>query len=322
MLQLGESKNRILQELNNAGDKGRSFKDLLMIPGMFPSNLSKFLKRLQDPSQSLVERDVNTRKYRILEAGEEALKRRDDIVIISRTKRSFSRELKPSNEVVAPRVLPVQASIYLNEQIAAAADMIAREQGLSEPEVQKQILAELAEGTAYAFEQMLNEKFHRLVDDSRVYRVQQMPRNKRRDHLSKVHPGWPGVRLNGALLDHVEAEYMKEKFPEGGPNMTLEDLLDFEAALVVRISHASIMKDLQGIKNRFVMRILADIKNPELSTDPNEIMPVMGQLGLITPSELEEYAKAAGTKRGRERVLDKLWEAYHERAWHKKYEKF
>ena len=316
---LGESEDRILQELKSAGDKGLSNKDLLKIPGMFPSNLSKFLKRLQDPSQAVIERDVKSRRYRILDAGQDALNRKDDMLIISRSKRSFSRELEPSDEIVAPRVLPVQASIYLNEQILAQSRMISRQEGISEADVQKQILAELAESTAYAFEQMLRDKFYRLVQEWHTYHVQQMPRKKRREYLGKVHPDWP-LPLGGSTLDHVEAEYMKEKFPEGGPDMALKDFLDFEAALVVKVSRARIIEDLGEVKDRLVMRILADIGDDNLYMDLNQVLPVMFSLGLITRNELRECLRGGG-KRGRERVVHKLWDTYYERAWHKKYVK-
>jgi len=113
---LGNGEKKILDALNNAKPEGGlKNQHLLRLAGMYPANLAKFLKRLQAGPQPMIRRDPQTRKYQILEPGEQTLGVTDHITLISRTKRVYSRRLEPNNEAVAPRILPVQASMYLNE---------------------------------------------------------------------------------------------------------------------------------------------------------------------------------------------------------------
>ena len=321
-LSIGERK--ILEELQAAKDRHEEWvsnKSLSKLPNMFPSNLAKFLKRLR-VERGLIERDPETGEYRILGLGLEALKRSDDMGISFASKRAKFRELEPSNDVVAPRIIPVQASVYLNEEIEAAAERVAEEEGLTWPEARDKLLFDLAEQTAYAFEQMLRERFYRLVDNWEVHTVRQMSppdRNKYFRGFGWVFDG-KKVPLGEQERISLEESFRKEKLPAGEPDLSIENILDFEAALIVKVSRTAIMKDLQGTKDRLTLRILSDFSNPDIRTYPDKTMPVMAKAGLITQEEFQAYHKAKRT-RDRENVLRKLWDAYFLKAWGKEPEK-
>jgi hypothetical protein len=308
---LSDGERKILEALDTAKNRSLLNKSLLSLPGMFPSNLAKFLRRLQE--RGLIERDIKTREYRILELGLEGLRRTDDMGISFTSKNAYFKELEPDNEMVAPRIVPVQATIYMNEEIAAAAKDVAREEGVKTTEARDRLLSSLAEQTAYAFEKMLLQRFYGLVDGWETYKIQQMSPADRTGYLR-------AYGLDGELLEELGAYHMNQKLPQGGPDLSIENVLDFEAALIVKVSRTGIMKDLQHTKDRLTHRILNDFSNPDIRTYPDKTMPVMAKAGLITQQELQAYQKAK-RKRDRDRALTKLREDYFFKAWGKAPEK-
>jgi len=193
---LSSGERRILEELQRAKDRHAgnpserewlSNKRLLELADMFPSNLAKFLRRLR-VERGFIERDPETREYMILELGVAGLKRSDDMGISFASKNAYFKDLEPSNEVVAPRILPVQAAVYMNEEIATATEEVAKQEGVKTTEVRDRLLSDLARETASAFEEMLRQRFYRLVDSWETYKIQQMSPSDRDKHFRAY--GW------------------------------------------------------------------------------------------------------------------------------------
>jgi hypothetical protein len=315
-LQLGESESRILQELKNAGEKGLSNKELLKIPGMFPSNLSKFLKRLQAPTEPLIERDVKTRRYRILKAGGEVLNTRDEILIISKNRRLEWFDI-PSRPPIPPEkgpdlglgpyILPARTSTYSSsieeEDTRVYLDFLhffhtGRVPENPELEVVDSIVSDL--------EMFFIFRFARLAKDYDVYRVQQMPQRERRAHLRMLAgPYQPREKLREAV-DKLEAEYMKKEFPTGPPDLSSDNILDYEGAFLVTISREAIRKDAEKIKKKLLLTALT-VGIPGISRD--QIILAMGKAGIITDEEARRYFRAKGTI-ARYRCAEKLRKAY------------
>jgi len=329
-------KHKILDALREADQtpnaRGLTFGDLLERTGLDRSILSQYLKDLQDGD--LVERTTD-RRYLILDQGKEALDRRDDVLVISRSGKVLRKEVQPSQDVLAPRIFPIDASIYINPETEQLIEEAAEElEGtvnpdgtkppVSKEEAIRTVLAEITEPIATHFDTMFLRRFYKLTEDWRVYRAQQMQPAERRDYLREFHhwimPAGRGAnarRQMESTLDQLETQYMHQKFPEGGlPPLAFETILDFEAAVVVSVSRDRLKNEATTIRNRFALLLLTFAINEggPLPRLPPGGLTAMSETGIITPEELEECRSAKGNKQ-RLRVLQRMWDKYYRLAW-------
>src|SRR5208282_5671095 len=302
---------RILEALEEAEEKGGlSNTDLrLKVDGMYPSNLSKFLKRLQ--TNHLIERDIVTRKYRIMESGENALHKRDDVQIITSNRRILESELQPNypeypNEI-GPVLMPMTAAVYLSPEIESMINDTSEGSRTANQDAKKVILAELAEPTVQLFEEMLVRRFKNLSTDLLAYRIQKMSPADRKKYFQSYHQriGKSILPPDEHTIEVMEQLYMEHRLPPEGPDLSIENVLNYEAALVVQVSRERLRKDLQAIKDRLAWRLLSDlIQNPSHLMD--HILVAMAKTGIMSSDECKAYFKARHEKSGR-RVLVDLW---------------
>jgi DNA-binding MarR family transcriptional regulator len=329
-------KHKILDALREADQtpnaRGLTFGDLLERTGLDRSILSQYLKDLQDGD--LVERTTD-RRYLILDQGKEALDRRDDVLVISRSGKVLRKEIQPSQDVLAPRIFPIDASIYINPETEQLIEEAAEELGgtvnpdgtkppVSKEEAIRTVLAEITDPIATHFDTMFLRRFYKLAEDWRVYRVQQMQPAERRDYLREFHH-WimPAERDANArrqmesTLDQLERQYVHQKFPEGGPSpLAFETILDFEAAVVVSVSRDRLKNEATTIRNRLALLLLSfAIHGGDLLPRlPPGSLSAMAETGIITPEEFEQYRMAKGSKQ-RLRILQTMWLKYYRLAW-------
>jgi DNA-binding MarR family transcriptional regulator len=336
---LAPGKQKILDALGETQQRpnatqGLTFGDLLERTGLDRSILSQYLKDLQDAE--LIERTTN-RRYLILDQGRQALVRRDDVLVISRSGKVLRKEIQPSNDVLAPRVFPVDASIYVNPEIEQLIEEAAEElEGtvnpdgtkppVSKEEAIRTVLAEITEPIVTAFDTMFLRRFYKLAEDWRVYRIQQMQPAERRDYLRGFHHWIMPARRDAnartemeSTLNQLESQYMHQTFPEGGPPpLSFKTILDFEAAVVVSVSRDRLKNEATTIRNRFALLLLTFAINagdgiPRL---PPGALTAMSETGIITPEELEECRQAKGSTQ-RLRVLQRMSDKYYRLAWGK-----
>lgn len=321
-MHLSPGKEKILKVLQEAGENGLSFKELREKTGLAGSILSHYLQQLLD--DSMIEK--LWRKYRVLDEGREALSIRDDILLISRTKKVIRKELLPNPEKIAPRIFPIDVSIHLSPEIEKLLDLTREDleftkgPPISKEELYETLLGEIAEPIAAHFDTMFITKFYSLTQDLLAYDIQQMQPAERRDFLSRLHQmelpiGRDATTLERRkrTLDFYEDEYMRQKFPPEGPSLTFESLLDFEGAVIAHVSREKLKKDQDNIRNRFTAYMLAATVNRLLAQPPHFVYTMM-KAGMITPEEYEKYRQAKGSKNTK-RVLRHLLKKYYTLAW-------
>jgi len=277
---------------------------------MYRSNLSKFLKRLQ--VNRLIERDIVTRKYRIIESGKNALNKRDDVQIIASNRRILESELQPNYpeypHETGPLLMPVTAAVYLSPEIEVVInDTLEESRTTNNQDVKQVVLAELAEPTVRLFEDMLVRRFNNLSRDLLAYGVQKMSPADRKRYFQRHFWMIAGkkVQPDEHTIEVTKQLYMEHKLPPEGPDLSIENVLDYEAALVVQVSRESLRKNMEAIKNRLAWRLLSDlIQNPSRLKD--HILAAMAKAGIISPDEHKAYFKARSEKSGR-RVLINMW---------------
>jgi hypothetical protein len=144
-----------------------------------------------------------------------------------------------------------------------------------------------------------------------IYSIQQMPEAKRRRHLISY------VGMSERQLPSLVEDFMKQKLPATGPDLSLDHILDFQGAMSVHVSRESIQKNHERVKNRLAHRLLTQYMDPNLTKSPGPIfMLAMQKAGLITDEDSKSYNNA---KRERDRVgiLHRLWARYYLKAWGK-----
>jgi hypothetical protein len=273
-----------------------------------------------------------------LEQGREALDRRDDILILSRTGKLLRREIQPNRDLAAPRIFPIEASIYLSPEIERLVEDTAEElvaskgPSIKNEEAKDALLAEIADPLAAHFDTLFLQRFFGLAEDWRVYRVQQMEREKRREYLHEFH--YPITHFGRSAnarqqtertLDQLEKQYMAQKFPERGPpSLAFETVLDFEAAVVVSVSRERLKKDATAIRNRFALYLLSlaipgGLRDTMMVRLPAGGLGAMAEAGIITDEEFEQFRQAK-TERQRVKVLQNMWRKYYKLSWRSDYE--
>lgn len=335
---------RILAELKKAQEAvetadGLKHKELLDRTGLARSILSQYLYDLQ--KIGLIERTLE-RKYRIKEAGNDVLRKRDDVLIILGSKKVLQKEIEPSQHVDAPLVLPVDAAIYVSPEIEQlieeAADELegtARRYGTKPPvskeEAIRSVLAEITEPIAAHLDTMFLRRFLKLDEDRRAYQIQQMSPLARRKYFLDHYRIMPAGKDPNAqrkmkeTLNDLERQYMDQKFPEGGPPpLTFETVLDFEAAVVVKVSRERLKKDATAIRNRFALYLLSlAIPGGLQDTVKMRLLPrglsAMAEAGIITDEEFQQFRNAKNEKQ-RMKVIHDMGRKYYGLAWGIEYE--
>jgi len=278
-------KDKILKALRGAEessqtahleDEGLTFTQLFESTGLARSILSRYLEELFNKKQI----EKTWRKYRITGTGKEVLEVKDDIAVISRTKRIVRKELAPNLETtVFPAMLPVEVSIYLNSEINKLVDttkedlLLTKGPPVSKDEALETLLSKIALPTSKYFDDMLVSRFM----------------------------GLPGM------------DYRNQKIPQGGPKMAFQSLLDLEGAVLVRLSRDKLRIDQENIRNRFTVNLLNKVLGGKYEI-PINTFTVMKELGMITSEECDKYEQARDP-RSEKRVLSQLLKKYDALAW-------
>jgi DNA-binding transcriptional ArsR family regulator len=310
---------RILEALN-AAREGQSYGELRDRTGLDHSIFSEYIRRLQRNEQITRGPD---RKYRLLDKGTDTLGRRHEIAIILGAEKTLRNVIQPAHDQDAPRILPTEVSLYaspeIERMIGETREELEDEKGghITNADARYRVLLRASAQVARIFEDLLFRRFYLLMQDWSDYHIQQMSPSQRRRYLSQVHrwvlPRRPRERR--ARLAQIESEYVARKFPEGGPPLTLDHLLDFQAAIVVNVSPEMLRKESQAVRVRFALFILEYMLNPELRVDdPESLLRAMSKAGLISEDDVSQWVRAKG-RRGRLQVLGKLREKYFASAW-------
>jgi hypothetical protein len=280
------------------------------------------LRRLKD--LSLIDRGGD-RKYRLMTEGNDALRRSDDIAILSRSRRLLQGEIEPRKEYDHPRIFPIDVSIYVGSEIERKIEEIQEEPDmertgpLSKDEAKSLLLVQAASDVSRIFEDLFYRRFAGMVDDWRVYSIQRTTPTERRNILRRTHGivflGTSGTKereLNERTLDDIERMYMSRKLPDNVQPPNLATMMDFEAALVVSVSPAKLKRSAERVKNRFALFLLELARDSGYSAP--RILHDIGQAGIIASEELQEYRTARGGKQ-RSKAIQRLWAKYHKLAW-------
>jgi DNA-binding HxlR family transcriptional regulator len=316
---LAPGEQKILKQLEVANT---AYKDLRTSADLSDSILSEYLRRLQ---QSRLIRREPDRKYSLVAEGRDALRRSDDIAIVSKTGRLLLGEIEPRREYDHPCIFPIDVSIYVGPEIERRIEEIQEEPDMertgpvSKDEAKQLLLVQAASEVSRIFEDLFYRRFAGMVDDWRVHSIQRMNPVERRAMLRRTHRialleanGSHERELSERTLDDIERMYMRRKLPDNVQPPNLAAMMDFEAALVVSVSPAKLKKSAERVKNRFALFLLGLARDSDYSAP--RILDDMTRAGIIPPQELQDYRTAKGGKQ-RSRVIQRLWAKYHKLAW-------
>lgn len=323
--QITPGKEKILKVLQEADSnlvndkKWLSNSEIIEKVGHHKSIVCKYLQALVSEDQIKRGTGKNWRKYGISKMGQETLENKDVISMISRGTKIIQKEILPDSKRLAPRILPINVAVYSSPEIEKLKDLVKDEleftksSPLSKKYLDETVLADIAEPIATHFEGMLMKKFYDFDHNLLVFKVQQMDSKKRRNFLKKLHyyelPLGRASIIRSEVenkLDKIEKEYMSQEFPSGPPSF--DDLLNFEEAVLVRVSKKELIKDREKIRNRLTAFLIALVLNLDFAPPPY-FFETMKQLGMITD---EEYKKRLHTRteKQREKLLKELLKKY------------
>jgi hypothetical protein len=276
------------------------------------------------------------RRYRINEAGRQALDKRDTIQVISRTPQMLRKEVdiepdafKNLASAFPSRVLPIQGSVY---QSAYAGSEAARtvlsqftriteelEESLDRAHLERTLIEESAKLAGGLFDNLLFLRFLILTTDWILYRVQRMNPEERKKFLRREF--LRGVKSKEELerrLNSIERQIVDLKFPENGPRLTLDNILDFETAVVLRISAERTKKDVEKIRYRlaaFLLGELGPLHYRDLDRWPSLYVEGMAKAGIITYEQARRYINTREGSAARSKLSTVLWNKYWQLAF-------
>jgi DNA-binding HxlR family transcriptional regulator len=333
---MAPGEERILAELHLAEEnnrKGLSYGELRQKTGLSDSILSEYVRRLQNKDR--ISRMAD-RKYRINEAGRQALDKTDTIQVISRTPQMLRREVEITPDMFKnlasafpSRVLPIQGSVYQSAYAGSEAtrkvlSQFTRmteelEEDLDRAHLERTLIEESAKLTGGLFDNLLFLRFLILTTDWILYRVQKMNPQERKKFLRREF--LRGVKSKEELqrrLNSIERQIVALNFPEDGPHLTLDNILDFETAVVLRISAERTKKDVEKLRYRlaaFLLGELGPLHYREPDRWPSVYVEGMARAGIITDKDARRFIGAREGSAARSKLFTILWNKYYTLAF-------
>jgi DNA-binding HxlR family transcriptional regulator len=323
MTKLVEAEVRILEALREArpNEYGLTNKELQKIPGLFPSNLSKFLKRLQ--ASGLVQRDPETRRYRATPSGKSVSNATEmDIITRDNQNKKLTLKLKSNaDDIYWIGIFPVEATIYLSPEI----ESLIRDVKSHKADVYQ------AKDTVFRYAvRPVETHFERLF----FLRLSTFIENYIKD-LRQQNNGtnlWSSSISQNATFTKLIPTLRKQHNAIDSSKYGLSRLLDFNAAILVKVWKEGIAANLEDVKDRIVVHVLVDVKQAldeaahlrrvkDQASRNVLVMTVIVWLGAITKMGLlsaEEFDRVCQAKsvKGINTVVTMLATNYYAKVYH------
>ena len=289
------AETRILEALQKPPN-GLLNAELQKIPGLYPSNLSKFLKRLQ--AKGLVQRDPETRRYRATPSGK-SVSNVTEMDIITRDNQNKKLTLKlrsNADDIYWIGIFPVEATVYLSPEIEnLIRDVKSDKVGVSQ--AKDTVFRYAVRPVETFFERLLFLRLGAFVEDYR-------------NDLRQQNNGtnlWNSRVSQNATFTEIIAAFRKQHNAIDSSKYRLSHLLDFNAAIVVKVWREGLDENLEDVKNRILVHQLADVKEAldevarlkDRGSRKLFVMPLIAWLGAITKMGLlsaEEFDRICQAK--------------------------
>jgi hypothetical protein len=295
VIKLGVATTRILEALQKAPD-GLTYTELLELPGLYPSNLSKFLIRLQ--GNGLVQKDPKTRTYRATPSGKSVSNATEmDIITRDGQKKKLTLKLKSNaDDIYWISIFPVEASIYLSPEI----------ENLIRDVKNDKVDAYRAKDTVFRYAVRPVETFFERLFFLRLSTFIETYFNDMHQQNSGTNL-WNSSISKKATLTELIHTLRRQHNAIDSSKYGLSRLLDFNAAIVVKVCKEGLTANLEDVRNRILVHQLVDVKQAldEVARLKDEggrkifVMPLIAWLGAITRMGLlstEEFDRICQAK--------------------------
>jgi hypothetical protein len=285
--------------------------------------LSKFLKRLQ--ASGLVQRDPNTRRYKATPLGE-SVSNVTEMDIITRDNQNKKLTLKlrsNADDIYWIGIFPVEASIYISPEIENLIADLKRDK-VSVSEAKDTVFRYAVRPVETFFERLFFLRLSTFIEDYlKELRQQSNGTNLWSSNISKKATF---TELTHALGRQQNAIHSSK--------YGLSRLLDFNAAIVVKVWKEGLTANLEDVKNRILVHLLVEVKQAldeaarlrRVKDQASRNIIVMTtfvwlgaitKMGLLSRAEFDQICRAKSVK-GINAVVTMLATNYYAKIYHER----
>ena len=316
-MELVAAELRIVEALENAPNGLRN-GELQKRANLHPSNLSKFLKRLQ--TSGLVYRDPETRRYKPMPLSRTVSNTTEmDIITRDASKKLTLKLTSNADDIFWVGIFPIEASIYLSPEVSQMVNDLKKDTG-DLNQAKDTVFRYAVRPVETLFERLFFYKFNSLA----------------KDYFTALCQQDSGAKFWNTPISQMEKQpfakmisILKEQYATiDSSRYNLSHLLDFNAAIVVKVWSQALANHSEDVKNRIAMNLLIDMERgldglAHLMGRKLIVMPLMAYLslmaktGLLSKEDFEQVCQAKSIE-GLGRAVRRLAFRYYVKIYHEK----